>query len=383
MQLLLTIPRLTFAAAVFCSFIIVGLFITEFFRILPSIGIIGLTLTAICYGVLHRRREGSTHDWRIYAALAVVFLIHVVAGITTSPANLGEYRRDVVLQSPFLLLPLAFWLLPALPKQYLTWLWQLFIGCVVIAALGATGNYLLHMAEINEMYLHSKIMPTEPDHIRLSLMVTLATATAVVLLAFQHNLPKLHRFLLVSAVIVLALFQHLLAVRSGLVTFYAVGALMTGWLVIRTREYRRAVAFAAVLVLLPALSYVSFPTFQNKFTNTQDDLSKVNNTAAANDYSLVARVYSYKVAAKLITANPWFGVSKADMPVEMSKHYAQDYPSIRAESYIQPHNQFIYSAVAFGLVGVLLFTLSFYYPLLWTWPRFAPLVVIQYVIVSL
>ncbi|UOQ72509.1 O-antigen ligase family protein [Hymenobacter cellulosilyticus] len=383
MQLILTVPRLTLAAAVFCSFIIVGLFVADFFRILPSIGIVGVTLTAICYSVVHRQQEGSKRDWRVYAALACVFLLHLAAGLTTEPRNLGEYTRDVVLQSPFLLLPLSFWLLPALPSHYLTRLWELFIGCVVVAALLATGNYLLHTAEINEMYLHSKIMPTEPDHIRFSLMVTLAVAVAVVHLTFDTTLQSTRRHLLVIAVVVLALFQHLLAVRSGLVTFYVVGALMIGWLILQRRAYRRAAVIAAILLLLPVLSYVSFPTFRNKFTNTQEDLSKVDNTAAANNYSLVARVYSYKVAGKLVQDNPWFGVSKADMPEEMAIHYQRDYPSIHPESYIQPHNQFIYSAVAFGLVGVLVFTLCFYYPLLWTWPRFAPLVVIQYAIVSL
>lgn len=383
MQLVLTIPRLTIAAAVFCSFIIVGLFIADFFRILPSIGIVGITLTAICYRVLHRREQGSQNDWRVYSTLACVFFVHVAAGVNTSSHNLEKYTQDVVLQSPFLLLPLAFWLLPALPRQYLTWLWQLFIGCVVVASLVATGNYLLHAAEINEMYLHSKIMPTEPDHIRFSLMVTLATAAAVVLLTFDTTLSSLKRGSLVTAVAILALFQHLLAVRSGLVTFYAVGTLMAAWMVLHQRAYRRAALILTVLVTLPLVSYLSFPTFRNKFVNTQDDLNEVNNTAAANNYSLVARVYSYKVAAKLVKDNPWFGVSKADMPEEMAKHYAADYPRIRPQSYIQPHNQFIYSAVAFGLIGVLVFTLCFYYPLLWTWPRFAPLVIIQYIIVSL
>ncbi|MCB2376194.1 O-antigen ligase family protein [Hymenobacter sp. BT635] len=383
MQSFLTVPRLTLAAAVFCSFIIVGLFVASFFRILPSIGIVGLTLTAACYAALHRRQETVRKDWKVFAALSVVFLLHVAAGLNTEAANLGKYGQDVVLQSPFLLLPLSFWLLPGLPTCYLKRLWQLFIGCVVVAALVATGNYLLHTAEINEMYLHSKIMPTEPDHIRFSLMVTLATAAALVLLCFDDEHSSLQRRLLILAAVVLALFQHLLAVRSGLVTFYAIGLLTIGWLIVQARQFQRAVLLAVVLLLLPAASYLAFPTFRNKFTNTREDLSKVNNTAAANDYSLVARVYSYKVAAKLVHANPWFGVGKADMEGEMAVHYQQDYPTIRTASYIQPHNQFIYSAVAFGLIGVLIFTLSFYYPLLWTWPRFSPLVVMQYAIVSL
>ena len=108
MQLVLTIPRLTIAAAVFCSFIIVGLFVADFFRILPSIGVVGITLTAISYAVLHRRSESTRNDWRVYAALSCVFLLHLASGLNTTPANLGRYSQDVGLQSPFLLLPLSF-----------------------------------------------------------------------------------------------------------------------------------------------------------------------------------------------------------------------------------------------------------------------------------
>ncbi|TGE19910.1 O-antigen ligase family protein [Hymenobacter elongatus] len=382
MKSLLTVPRLTGAAAIFCSFIIIGLFVANFFRILPSIGIIGVTLTAFCYATLHRSEQPMRNDWRMYAALVGVFVLHAAGGFITEQSNMKEYIRDVVLQSPFLLLPLAFWLLPALPSRYLKLLWILFISCVVVSALLSTSNYLLHATEINDMYLRSKIMPTEPDHIRFSLMVTLATAAALALLAFD-NLDKQIRSLLLVAVVLLALFQHLLAVRSGLVTFYAVGILIIGWLVVRARQYQRAAIVGATLVLLLVVSYMSFPTFRNKFVNTQADLGEVKNVDAANNYSLVARVYSYKVAAKVIKANPLVGVSKADMTQELAVHYRTDYPSIREESYIMPHNQFIYLAVAFGLVGVLLFTLSFYYPLLWAWPRFAPLLIVQYTIVSL
>jgi O-antigen ligase len=376
-----TIPRLHYAATLFCALIIVGLFVANFFRILPSIGIAGLSLTAILYAVVHGR-TANWAQWPLFGALIVIYVIHVVSGLNVEPANRGEYGRDVVLQLPFLLLPLAFWLLPALPARKLQNLWLLFIGCVVVSALVSTGYYLLHTAEINEIYLHSKIMPTEPDHIRFSLMVTLAVAAGVVLIYGGNNSPRM-RLLLIGAVLYLALFQHLLAVRSGLGTMYAVAGVFGLWLVFRTRQYRKAAYLAAIMLLLPMLSYQVFPTFQNKFTNTKEDLGKVDDTKAANDYSLVARVYSYKAAWEIIRQNPMVGVSKADMQDEMAQQFRQHFPSIREGSYLLPHNQFIYDLVAFGFLGTLLFTLCFFYPAFWALPRFAPLLTVQYTIVTL
>ncbi|RYU84385.1 O-antigen ligase family protein [Hymenobacter persicinus] len=376
-----TLARLHYAATAFCALIIAGLFVANYIRILPSIGIVGLSVTALTYSVVHKRVANRKH-WPVFGAFIVIYLIHVLSGLNVKPPNLPDYWRDVVLQLPLLLLPLAFWLLPALPARQLQNLWLLFIGCVVAAALVSTGYYLLHLEEVNEMYLHSKIMPTEPDHIRFSLMVTLAVGAAVVLLSWGNNPSGQHRLLLATAVL-LALFQHMLAVRSGLVTFYAVGGVLFVWLVLRTKQYRQAIYLAGILLVLPMVSYQLFPTFRNKFTNTKEDLGKVDDTKAANTYSLVARVYSYKAAWEIIKQHPLVGVSKADMKDEMAQQFRKNYPGIDKESYLLPHNQFIYDLVAFGFLGTLLFTICFFYPALWAAPRFTPLLVAQYTLVTL
>jgi O-antigen ligase len=376
-----TIPRLHYAATLFCAFIIVGLFVANYFRILPSIGIVGLSLTAIAYAAAHRNIFNQAL-WPVFGSLVGVYLVHLLSGLSVESDNRGEYGQDVVLQLPFLLLPLSFWVLPALPARKLQNLWVLFIGCVLISALISTGYYLLHLTEVNESYLHSKIMPTEPDHIRFSLMVSLAIAAGVVLL-YQGNNSSALRLGLWIAVGLLVLFQHMLAVRSGLVTLYALAGLSMLWLVVRGRQYKYAAYLVGLMVVLPVVSYQVFPTFRNKFTNTQEDLGKVQESQAANNYSLVARVYSYKAAWAIIRQHPLTGVGKADMRDEMAKQFRQGYPSIDESSYLLPHNQFIYNLVAFGFLGTLLFTLCFYYPAVWAAPRFAPLLVAQYTLVTL
>lgn len=378
---LLTLPRLLAAATFFCGCVIIGLFTSSFFRVLPSIGMAGILASGILSYLLHKRKYIRTHG-NAYGAFLLVYGIHLGSGIITSEANWAAYKQDIVLQLPFVILPVGFWLLPPLPTASLRNLWLVLIGATVLAALLSTGNYVLHFEQINEMYLHSKVMPTEPDHIRFSLMVTLAIAAGVLLLVHQ-SVKGMARNVLLAGVAFLALYQHMLAVRSGLATFYFLGGMALLWLVLKRRQYRQAAALAVGLMVLPALSYVCFPTFRNKSVNTREDVGQVKHTASANNYSLVGRVYSYKVALKIIQDNPWTGVGKADIDTEMATHYRQDYPTIQPEAYIQPHNQFLYSTVAFGVLGLLLFIVGFYYAGLSIWPRYTPLLFVQYSIVTL
>ncbi|WP_426493195.1 O-antigen ligase family protein [Hymenobacter sp. 102] len=377
----LTISRLLVAATFFSACTIVGLFSSSFFRVLPSIGMAGILLTGLSSFVLHGRhyiRASRSH----YLPFLLILLLHVGAGAVTSAARMGEYTRDIVLQLPYLILPLGFWLLPPLPARYLRVLWLTLLATTVLAALLSTGNYLMHFDQINEMYLRSKVMPTEPDHIRFSLLITLAIAAGFCLLAHRSVLGKT-AVAVWGAVVFLAFYQHLLAVRSGLVTLYVLAGVALLWLVFRTRQYQQALVLAAALVLIPALSYSVFPTLQNKSANTREDMGKVDNIASANNYSLVGRVYSYKVALEVVKDNPWIGVGRADIEPEMAVRYQRDYPNIRPEAYIQPHNQFLFSAVAFGLVGLVLFIIGFYYAGISVWPRYAPLLWAQYSILTL
>ena len=383
LQSTFSLSRLHLAALFFCGCIIVGIFIANWFRVLPSIGMAGIALTGIIYASTYRH-IANWHLWPVFGSLFLVFLLHLFQGLNTDAANMNEYGRDMVLQLPFLALVLGFWLLPALPSRYLRWLWVLFVVMTVLAAIGATINYLLHASTINDMYLHSKVMPTEPDHIRFSLMITLAIAAGALLLTYDA-VQRAWRPWLIGAVVALALFLHLLAVRSGEMTFYALGGLAILWLMLRKRQWKQAMALVATLLLLPLLSYVAFPTFRNKVYNTQEDVGKVKQIDASEgkNFSIAARVYSYKSALAIWQDNKWVGVGKPDLEGEMAKRYAKLYPEMTSEFYIQPHNQYLYNLAAYGALGLLVFCVGLFYPAWWARHKCAPLLLAQYVSIFL
>jgi O-antigen ligase len=383
MSSLLSPARLHRSAFFFCACIIVSIFLANWLRVALGIAMGGLTATSVIYALVHRR-IANWQLWPVFGSLMLVFSLHVPAGLHIKAENLAEYRFDLGLQLPLVVLPLSFWLLPPLPGHYLRRLWLLLVAMTVLAALGATVNYLWHAQQINELYFHSKVMPTEPDHIRFSLLITLAIAVSVVFLRQQVLRPALRPWV-AGAIVGLTLFLHMLAVRSGEMTFYALGSLAVLWLVIREKRWKQGSALAGILLLLPVLSFVLFPTFRNKIYNTQEDVGVVHEGTASEGkkYSLAARVYSYRAALAVWQDNVLVGVGKPELKDEMARRYAALYPEITSEFYILPHNQYLYNLAAYGALGFLVFGFGLFYPAWWVRRKYAPLLLTQYVSIVL
>ncbi|GAB3836825.1 hypothetical protein GCM10028821_36000 [Hymenobacter jeollabukensis] len=360
--------------------VITGLFTFPFFRVLSSIGQGCLVLSALAY-LAQFREVAQLRKWPVYFCFVLIFVMHLAAGLNTTAANAKEFWRDVVLQLPFLLLPLSFWILPPLRIDDLKRLYKLLLGVTTFSAFGSTIYYLLNADYINELYIHSKIMPTVPDHIRFSLLIVLSVAVGAVMLN-RKVLTGWRRAAVMGATIFLAGFLHLLAVRSGLVALYVLAVVAIGYL-LKKQAWRKAASVAALMVVLPVVSYFTLPTFYNKYHNTKDDASRVEQTHSANNYSLVGRVYSYQTALQVWKDNPLLGVGKADLRDEMAERYREFFPQIDTMHQIQPHNQFLLYLVAFGALGLALFIAAFYYPLWWARRRHAPMLVAQYLIVTL
>lgn len=341
--------------------IIVGLFVSAWVIIIPSIGIAGLFLTSVGYS-LHERCIAQRPHWRELLSFTLVYLVHLVSGLAQNKWLNQALLQDLVLQLPFVLLPLAFLLLPDWSAVYKRNLWLLLIGCCLVAALGATTNYLFHYKEIEALYLRSKVMPTEPDHIRFSLLISIALSAGAVLIFGKALSPRL-RWLLVGSLVALFLFQHLLAVRSGIVTLYAAGLVGLVWLAWPLGQWKAAATGAIVIASLGVGCLLLFTTLQNKVTNTRDDTAQLDSASAANNFSITARVYSYQIAFTIIREHPIIGVSKIKLADKMAEQYSYRYPNIAPDRYVLPHNQFIYNLASYGLIGLLVFLAGYYYPL--------------------
>ena len=98
---------------------------------------------------------------------------------------------------------------------------------------------------------------------------------------------------------------------------------------------------------------------------------------------MTARVYSYQAAWAIIQQHPLLGVSKVRLAAAMAKEYKYRFPSIDPNRYVLPHNQFIYNLASYGIIGLVIFLIGYYYLLWRSIGRRNVLLVLIYLIISI
>ena len=83
-----------------------------------------------------------------------------------------------------------------------------------------------------------------------------------------------------------------------------------------------------------------------------------------NGHSLTMRLYFWKAASTIIKKNILFGVGTGDVQSELNKTYVETDSPLNKEWYKRPHNQFLTITVALGITGLVIFLISFLYPVI-------------------
>ena len=345
------------------ALILAGLFTFQYFRILSALGIAGLVLLAFTQPALRHRLKALAGQ-KAYLGFLLIFLIHGLSILYTDPELFRSWWAGLALKLPFLFLPLALALLRPWPARWLSLLYYFFFHLVLLAALYSMGQYLQHYREINQSYHRSGVMPNLVNHVRFSLMVAFAVFIGIRLCwqRFYWRYPG-ERIWIMAATGLLFVFLHLLAVRSGLLAFYVLLMLALAYSLFVNKMLRSGLLLALLLVLVPILSFLFLPTFKEKLHNTLYDLSQRHDETKANNYSLTGRLYSYRVGVAVWQQRPVIGWGMGHMQPALQQTYKSLFPGIRPEAYLIPHNQFLYYLGLLGGIGLIIFLVSFYYPL--------------------
>ena len=133
--------------------------------------------------------------------------------------------------------------------------------------------------------------------------------------------------------------------------------------VIKEKRYLAGVIALAVLMALPIVGYYTVSSFQHRLDNTVVDLSRYFAGKDPNYLSIGTRFESWKAAIHLFERNPILGVGMADIKEAMIAQYIRDETKLCPENFVMPHNQFLLNLAGFGLVGLVLFCVGWFYPL--------------------
>ncbi len=329
-------------------------------RALASIGMIGMSLIAILNFIIHK--EIDKHGMKIYISLALCFAMLLPSYFYS--ANLNYYLERLQINIPFFILPLCWLIAPQLSYKQIRVCYAGFIVGVFLIAAKALLYYLMHQSTVNELYLHSQVMPTlVTHHPTFSLMCAFAAFMAWQLytVKFNFKFPKFEQGVWLFIALFLFVFVHVFSVRIGMLVMYVFIVVETIKYGIQISKFKAIIAFLTLFILGCFVLFNS-PTFRNKLINTGQDLAVISQNASANNQSLASRLISYQNAIEICQQTSWlFGCGLGDIKDLNTQIFQQSFPDVSKP--IIPHNQFLFLLAATGITGLLLFTIAFFYPI--------------------
>ena len=272
-----------------------------------------------------------------------------------------EWLVQMRLKVPFLIMPLSFLFLPPLSRKQYHSLFYWLLLCACISALGVVWKFYGAQEMFIDEVREGRAFPTPINHIRYSLLGAIAVAAGVVLVLSKFYL--FHRVERLGVAVMtgfLFLFIHLLSVRSGLVAMYGALAVLGIYFVVKEERYKLGIWALVALFFAPFIAYRISPSFKQKVNYTVYDYKQYRQ-GVGSDYSDSDRIRSWKTGLDLAHKHFLIGIGAGDLKPMLSRYYRENFHSDR---FWKPHNQFITVYLVTGVIGLFIFLISLYVPLL-------------------
>lgn len=174
------------------------------------------------------------------------------------------------------------------------------------------------------------------------------------ILGIHYTLNRQERsYYRIAAIVFLLCCVHAMTVRIAWGMLYAGVAITLCRHFIMRRQWKPLLIGTLIILATPFAVYHSIPSVKKRIDYTLYDWSTVNNAGEVNT-SDALRVVSWDVGWKTITKKPLLGYGIESMDKALAEQYATTYPQIRKENMLRPHNQFLFFALEYGLLGAFL-----------------------------
>lgn len=333
-------------------------------RVCLSVGMIML----VCAGF---RPVALRKGWQLFRKntfgwLALVFFcFYLISGFWSLDRE--QWFAATLVKLPFALLPFAMMNLPFNKKKLQVWL----IGIILVilfAGIVYSSSYLVMEPErfFSKSHLPS---PAASDYIRFTIALVLAMQMILFVLSKknQFNIARLGRILMISWIVIAALYIHVQAAKSGLLCFYLFIAINLGHRFVQNRRFGLLKALGVFLLvgLLLFFSARFLPSINNQLNRVESGLAiwQSGDTAKyETNSSIIPRLVSYEAAWKSIRMRPVRGIGAGDWESAVQHQYDL-YFSFMKKYRLIPHNQFICTAFLVGIPATIGLILMIVWPL--------------------
>jgi O-antigen ligase len=289
-----------------------------------------------------------------------VFLLYALSGINSE--DQGEFLTRLRVKIPYAFLPLTFITLPFIEKKYLNAVVALFVLFTFSGMAYPLYSYLSDPELYNQVYRQGHVLPTPINHIRFSILLSIAHFIALWL---SRNWYLSKRYFLSFSLLLIALlifiFLHVLAVRSGLLGLYlAWFALVIIWF---RKKWKYQLLAITLMFVSGFIALKVSPTLDAKWNYMKYDLEGMIADKEHTGFSDSGRIISMMAGLEAGSKKILFGHGIGDINAAMAEIYSEKYPYILQTRNLKPHNQFVFVFVGIGLIGLLYLIASLLLPI--------------------
>ncbi|HEY6064163.1 MAG TPA: O-antigen ligase family protein [Chitinophagaceae bacterium] len=326
-----------------------------FSRAVLSAGIMAFAVVSFIYPGLKK------HIHHFFASpllwgMSLLFFLPLISGLWSEDKK--EWLEIIRIKLPLVFLPLAFAVPVHFSKKQWEWLAYFFIAIVTAASIWSMFHYVSNISAANEGYLRAKtiITPLENDHVRFSWLISVAALLAGWLSVVKRTGNKTISWGLAILLAWLVIFLHILAARTGLISFYIMLAAASLWFIIKKANWKYGTALLIILIAFPVIAYKSLPTFHNRvkyFLYDMEYFQKTHYLPGAND---AVRVISLNAGWAVMNKQPFTGVGFGDVLSATKKWYEENFPQMLEADKIYPSGEWMMYGAGCGWPGILLFS---------------------------
>jgi O-antigen ligase len=341
-------------------FALLSLFFADIARSVLSIAMIVFAVIHLAEELLYpalRKKSPYATLFRLLSISVVIFFIIQAFQVHVW----GNYFQKLQLYAPFLVLPLVLLNARPLGQRSFRLIIDIFILAVSLVSVAMLVNYLRNYEHYNMLYAQSKVMSGIISHIRFSIMIAFASYLAYFRLFTTKISNHVWRICMWVQFGLLLVFCHVYAVRGGLLALYTLLVFEMLRYFISRGQWRQILLILIATCTLIACTLIVVPTMRNKLAITMVDLQQYQKGFDLNHNSLGKRLVSYQIAWQIVKENPVLGCGLDRYEQINSTQFNLLQPGVEVP--IIAHNQFIYWLAATGIIGMLLLSFAFFFPI--------------------
>jgi len=317
----------------------------------PGHAVSSLTIMALLAFAFYNIFVHRTIYWNQLSVLVILLYIWMmVSGLWSD--EISYFGERIRIKSSLIAIAFCFLFFKNIKGESLNKGLLFFVYAMIFSSIFIWFHYVFHHVEVLSGLYYGSSMPVPfRSHIRYGLLLDLAFLISLHYTIETYGSKRFFWHLAITLYFVLLI--HFVSVRMAILGLYISILCYALYYYRMLWKYKQITISMLLLMIVFVLLLIQIPTFKTKVGYMLYDWEQMKAQNISN-YSDGERIQSIYHGISLIEKNPWLGVGEGDLKKEMMA-----LGNTLSGDVKMPHNQFVWTWSACGIVGFLLWVAIF------------------------